>query len=62
MGYVHKNKSDRVSFSKIPSLVDMPDFLSLQKDSFEMFLQLDTLEEERGHMGLEVVLQYVFPL
>ena len=62
MGYVHKNKSDRVSFSKIPSLVDMPDFLSLQKDSFEMFLQLDTLEEERGHMGLEGVFQDVFPL
>ena len=62
MGYVHKNKSDRVSFSKIPSLVDMPDFLSLQKDSFEMFLQLDTLEDERAHTGLEGVFQDVFPL
>jgi len=62
LGYVHKNKSDRVSFSKIPSLVDMPDFLSLQKDSFERFLQLDTLEDGRGHMGLEGVFQDVFPL
>ena len=62
MGYVHKNKSNRVSFSKIPSLVEMPDFLSLQKDSFERFLQLDTLEDERDHMGLEGVFQDVFPL
>tara|TARA_B100000700_G_scaffold55912_1_gene60249 strand:- start:257 stop:952 length:696 start_codon:yes stop_codon:yes gene_type:complete len=62
LGYVHKNKSDRISFSKIPSLVEMPDFLSLQKDSFERFLQLDALDDERDHMGLEGVFQDVFPL
>ena len=60
MGYVHKNKSDRLSFSKIPSLVEMPDFLSLQKDSFERFLQLDALDDERDHMGLEGVFKMYF--
>ena len=62
MGYVHKNKLNRTSFSKIPSLVEMPDFLSLQKDSFERFLQLGAIEDEREYMGLEGVFQDVFPL
>jgi DNA-directed RNA polymerase, beta subunit/140 kD subunit len=52
---VHKNKLNRTSFSKIPSLVEMPDFLSLQKDSFERFLQLGAVEDEREYMGLEGV-------
>ena len=59
---MHKNKLNRTSFSKIPSLVEMPDFLSLQKDSFERFLQLEAVEEEREYMGLEGVFQDVFPL
>ena len=57
MGYVHKNQSVRISFSKIPSLVEMPDFLSLQKDSFERFLQLDALDDDRDLMGLVGVFQ-----
>ena len=59
---MHKNKLNRTSFSKIPSLVEMPDFLSLQKDSFERFLQLGAIEAEREYMGLEGVFQDVFPL
>ena len=55
-------KAERVSFSKIPSLGAMPDFLALQKESFERFLQLDVPEDEREHIGLEGVFRDVFPL
>ena len=62
MDSVKNKKSERVSFSKIPSLVEMPDFLALQKESFERFLQLNVPEDERDHVGLEGVFRDVFPL
>ena len=40
----------------------MPDFLALQKESFEQFLQLHVPEDERDHVGLEGVFRDVFPL
>ena len=40
----------------------MPDFLALQKESFERFLQLNVPEDEREHVGLEGVFRDVFPL
>ncbi len=62
MDSVKNKKVERISFSKIPSLVEMPDFLALQKESFERFIQLNVLEDEREHMGLEGVFRDVFPL
>ena len=62
MESVTNKKVERVSFSKIPSLIEMPDFLALQKESFERFLQLHVLEDERDHVGLEGVFRDVFPL
>ncbi len=40
----------------------MPDLLSLQKDSFQEFLQEDAAEDEKVLIGLEGVFQNVFPL
>jgi DNA-directed RNA polymerase subunit beta len=54
--------SDRISFSQIKSFIDMPDLLSLQKDSFQEFLQEDAAEDEKVLIGLEGVFQNVFPL
>ena len=62
MDSVKNKKVERVSFSKIPSLVEMPDFLALQKESFERFLQLNVPEDERDHVGLEGVFRDVFHL
>nr|MCS5614602.1 DNA-directed RNA polymerase subunit beta [Candidatus Neomarinimicrobiota bacterium] len=62
MDSVKNEKAERVSFSKIPSLVEMPDFLALQKESFERFLQLNVPEDDRDHVGLEGVFRDVFPL
>jgi DNA-directed RNA polymerase subunit beta len=54
--------ADRISFQKIDSVVEMPDLLGLQRDSYRMFLQEDTLEDERKRIGLEEVFQNVFPI
>ncbi|HIC38451.1 MAG TPA: DNA-directed RNA polymerase subunit beta, partial [Candidatus Marinimicrobia bacterium] len=40
----------------------MPDLLSLQKDSFQEFLQENVAEDERRLIGLESVFRNVFPL
>jgi DNA-directed RNA polymerase subunit beta len=40
----------------------MPDFLALQKESFNRFLQPQVPEDERDHLGLEGVFRDVFPL
>jgi len=62
LGATYKSTSSRISFSKIASVVDMPDLLALQKDSFQEFLQENVLEDERLPIGLEGVFRNVFPL
>ncbi len=62
MGATTKRTSDRISFSQINSFIDMPDLLSLQKDSFQEFLQENVAEDERSLIGLESVFRNVFPL
>jgi len=62
LGATTKRTSDRISFSKINSFIDMPDLLSLQKDSFQEFLQENVAEDERSLIGLESVFRNVFPL
>ncbi|MCK5346068.1 MAG: DNA-directed RNA polymerase subunit beta, partial [Candidatus Heimdallarchaeota archaeon] len=54
--------NNRVSFQKIPSIVDIPDLLGVQLDSYKLFLQEDTFEDERQKIGLEEVFQNVFPI
>lgn len=62
MGANNISATDRISFQKIHSVVEMPDLLGLQCDSYRMFLQEDTLEDERKRIGLEEVFQNVFPI
>ena len=54
--------AERISFQKIHSVLEMPDLLGRQCDSYRMFLQEDTLEDERKRIGLEEVFQNVFPI
>ncbi|MEE9189609.1 MAG: DNA-directed RNA polymerase subunit beta [Candidatus Neomarinimicrobiota bacterium] len=54
--------TNRVSFQKIPSIVDIPHLLGVQMDSYKLFLQEDTFEDERQKIGLEEVFQNVFPI
>lgn len=52
----------RKSFSKIKNVVPVPNLIEIQSASFNDFVQLDYLPEERENTGLEKVLKDVFPL
>jgi DNA-directed RNA polymerase subunit beta len=52
----------RKSFSKIKDVVPVPNLIEIQSASFNDFVQLDYLPEERENTGLEKVLRDVFPL
>jgi DNA-directed RNA polymerase subunit beta len=57
-----KVKSTRKNFSSIKRVIDYPDFLDIQLQSFQDFLQLDTPAEKRGSEGLYKVFSENFPI
>ena len=54
--------NDRISFGSIKSVLDVPDLLNIQTDTFEEFIQLNKLPEEREIKGLQKVFLDNFPV
>jgi len=52
----------RRSFGSIKDIVPVPNLIEIQSKSFNDFVQLDYLPEERGLIGLEKVLRDIFPI
>ena len=52
----------RKSFSRIPRIVDTPNLLEIQKQSFDRFLQTGVEMEKRENTGLQAVFTSVFPI
>ena len=52
----------RHSFSKIRSLVPIPNLIDIQKQSYDEFLQMNLLHEERDPRGLKTVFDAMFPV
>src|SRR5277367_1058191 len=55
-------KRIRKSFGRIPEVAPMPNLIEVQKSSYDHFLQMDTLPEARGNVGLQEVFRSVFPI
>ena len=53
--------SERKNFSKIRSFMDLPNLIDVQRRSYERFLQMNLLPEEREESGLQAVFTSVFP-
>ena len=53
---------ERVDFSKIQTSVPIPNLIEVQKRSYERFLQMDLLPDERDDAGLQGVFKSVFPI
>src|ERR1700677_4285994 len=53
---------DRVDFSKIKTSIPIPNLIEVQKNSYEKFLQMDLLPNEREDIGLQTVFTSVFPI
>ena len=52
----------RKSFAKIPAILDIPNLIDIQKQSFERFLQTNIEPEKRESVGLQAVFNSVFPI
>ncbi len=59
---VQNNFRVRKSFAKIQKIIDIPNLINIQKQSYEKFLQADTLPEKREDVGLQGVFKSVFPI
>src|SRR3954468_21541929 len=61
-----ENKSiaarERTNFSKIRTAIQIPNLIEVQKNSYERFLQMNMLPEEREDTGLQAVFNSVFPI
>ncbi len=53
---------ERVDFSKIKTSIPIPNLIEVQKHSYERFLQMDLLPNEREDTGLQTVFNSVFPI
>ena len=53
---------ERLDFSKIATSVRIPNLIEIQRESYNRFLQMDLLPEERENTGLQAVFKSVFPI
>jgi DNA-directed RNA polymerase subunit beta len=62
MSAIHSvEASERVNFQKIRSTIPLPNLIAVQRASYEQFLQMDLLPDERSSVGLQAVFTSVFP-
>ena len=52
----------RKNFGKIRKIVDIPDLIGMQRESYGRFLQMDVPVEDRRDIGLQAVFKSVFPI
>lgn len=53
---------DRIDFSNILATVPIPNLIEIQKKSYERFLQMSRMADEREDVGLQSVFKSVFPI
>jgi DNA-directed RNA polymerase subunit beta len=56
------NRIFRKNYGKIKEVLDIPNLIEIQLDSYEMFLQMDVAPEKRKNVGLQAVFNSVFPI
>jgi DNA-directed RNA polymerase subunit beta len=52
----------RINFSKIPTVISIPNLIEVQRRSYDRFLQMNLLSAEREDIGLQAVFNSVFPI
>lgn len=56
------NRIFRKNYGKIKEVLEIPNLIEIQLDSYEKFLQQDTPAEKRENVGLQGVFNSVFPI
>ena len=54
--------AQRTNFGKLTDIIEPPDLIEIQKNSYKDFLQLDLAPNKRKPVGLQAVLKEVFPI
>src|SRR3979411_3347844 len=58
----HGQKRVRKNFGRIPEIAPMPNLIEVQRSSYDHFLQMGVMPENRGNVGLQEVFKSVFPI
>lgn len=53
---------ERVNFGKLEDVLEIPDLIGVQLDSYRSFLQLETPVEQRKNQGIQEIFNEVFPI
>src|SRR5881409_772961 len=61
-GTIQCGRRSRKDFGKIPSIVEIPNLIEVQKRSYETFLQKDVAVDRREDIALQAVFKSVFPI
>ena len=61
-GSLSTHKRIRKEFGSRKNIIDIPDLIGMQRNSYESFLQRDVAPEDREEKGLHAVFQSVFPI
>ncbi|MCW7752431.1 DNA-directed RNA polymerase subunit beta [Desulfobotulus sp. H1] len=56
------NKRVRKRFGGKHTIIDIPDLIGMQRESYERFLQMDVSPDQRRDIGLQAVFKSVFPI
>ncbi|MDP7238873.1 MAG: DNA-directed RNA polymerase subunit beta, partial [Candidatus Latescibacteria bacterium] len=59
---IDKTQITRRDYSKLPHVIDMPNLLAVQIDSFQAFLQAELSPVDRINRGLQAVFLDIFPI
>jgi DNA-directed RNA polymerase subunit beta len=57
-----RNRIFRKNYGKIKEILEIPNLIEIQLDSYEKFLQQDVAAEKRTNIGLQAVFNSVFPI
>jgi DNA-directed RNA polymerase subunit beta len=55
-------KRIRRSFGRVAEVAPMPNLIEVQKNSYDHFLQMEVIPEQRANVGLQEVFKSVFPI
>ena len=61
-GRLSATRRQRKNFGKIKQIVEIPDLIGMQRESYSRFLQIDVPPEKREEVGLQAVFKSVFPI
>ncbi|MBN1930243.1 MAG: DNA-directed RNA polymerase subunit beta [Desulfobacterales bacterium] len=61
-GRTSASRRIRKNFGKIRKIVEIPDLIGVQRESYSRFLQIDVNPEKRKEIGLQAVFKSVFPI